>query len=165
MIFDRQNEPTNEQKIRHFEEKKGVHLPKDYRSFLLEYNGGRPAGDNAFWKTAGSNWLDVDEFYGFTDSPLNSIETDRFNNFSKPLREWLLQIGSSYGSGLYVDLRKGPMHGRIYILARPANESVMIDDLGFKDEGDYDEARFLHPVANSWSEFIAMLGPDPQLEQ
>lgn len=161
MIFDRQNEPSNEQEIQRFEEKKGIRLPADYREFLLEFNGGRPAADNATWKTTGSNFLDVDELYGLTDSSLNSIETERFNNFSDFVHSRLLQIGHSYGSGLYVDLREGRTHGKIYILARPANEALQVDDTGFQDEDDYEEALFLHPVANNFSEFVAMLGPDP----
>lgn len=162
MIFDKKNEAISEQEVQRFELTRGISLPFDYRNFLLEFNGGRPADNSAFWQTEGSNWLDVEEFYGFMNSSLNSIEADRFNNLSDTLRAKLLQIGHSYGSGLYIDLREGPMHGRIYILARPANEALMVDDRGFEDDADYEETLFLHPVADSFSEFIAMLEPPPE---
>lgn len=77
------------------------------------------------------------------------------------MRSRLFQIGHSYGSGLYVDLREGRMHGMIYILARPTNEAPQVDDTGFRDEDDYDEALFLHPVANNFSEYAVIPGPDP----
>jgi len=92
---------------------------------------------------------------------LNSIEDDPYNNFSDPIHAQLLQIAYTGSQGIYMDLREGPMHGRIYILARPANEALQVDDTGFQDEDDYEEALFLHPVADTFSEFITMLGPHP----
>lgn len=160
MIFERQNEPIDEATIKGFEVARNLRFPSDYRAFLLKFNGGRPADANAFWRIDELNLLSIEEVYGITSDSLNSIEKDRFNNFSKSIHTQLLQIAYTGSQGIYMDLREGPMHGRIYILARPANETLKVDDAGFQDEDDYEEARFLHPVANSFSEFIAMLGPD-----
>lgn len=164
MKFDQKNEPTDEGKIEDFEARKGLRLPVDYKAFLLEHNGGRPAEDSAFAEV-GWNCLVVEDLFGLTDDSGHSIDRNWFNNFSDYIFARLLPVGFASASSLYMDLRNGPMHGKIYIMARPANEAVLVDDAGFEDHGDYDEARFLHPVANSWSEFIAMLGPEPQLEE
>lgn len=161
MIFERQNEPIDEAKIDGFEAVRTVNLPADYRAFLLKYNGGRPADSNAFFEVQGLILLSIEEIYGLTSNPLNSIEDDPYNNFSESIHAQLLQIAYTGSQGIYMDLREGPMHGRIYILARPANETLKVNDAGFQDEDDYEEALFLHPVANTLSEFIALLGPDP----
>ncbi|WP_168193068.1 SMI1/KNR4 family protein [Rhodophyticola sp. CCM32] len=165
MIFDRQNKPTDEAQIKDFEASRGFTLPEDYRVFLLKYNGGRPADANSSFQPDRLTWLSVEEFFGFTEESLNDIASFRYNDFSDYIHARLLQVANTGSQGIYIDLREGSMHGKIYILARPANETVLVDDAGFEDDGDYDEARFLHPVASSWSEFIAMLGPDPQLEE
>ena len=164
MIFDRRNKPTDEAHIKALEASKSVTLPKDYRVFLLKYNGGRPADANSSFQPDGLIWLSIEEFYGFTEESLNDITSFRYNDFSDYIYARLLQVANTGSQGIYMDLREGSMHGKIYILARPANETVLVDDAGFEDDGDYDEARFLHHVANSWSEFIAMLGPVQPLE-
>ena len=165
MRFIRQNEPTNEAQVKGFEVSKNLRFPKDYRAFLLEYNGGRPADANAFWQLDDLNLLSIEAIYGFTSDSLNSIKRDRFNNFSNSIHARLLQIAYTGSQNLYLDLREGPMHGKIYILARPANEALKVDDVGFEDEADYEEALFLHPVADSFSDFIDMLGPEPNEPQ
>ncbi|WJY21203.1 SMI1/KNR4 family protein [Fontisubflavum oceani] len=164
MIFDRQNKPTDEAHIKDFEVSRGVTLPKDYRVFLLNYNGGRPADANSSFQPERLIWLSVEEFYGFTEDSLNDIASFRYNDFSDHIHARLLQVANTGSQGIYMDLREGPMHGKIYILARPANETVLVDDTGFEDDGDYDEARFLHPIANSWTEFVDMLGPEPPFD-
>lgn len=161
MIFERQNEPIDEATIKGFELTRALRLPADYRAFLLKYNGGRPADSNCSFQVQGLILLSIEEVYGFTSDSLNSIERDRYNNFSDPIHSQLLQIAYTGSQGIYMDLREGPMQGKIYILARPANETLQVDDTGFQDEDDYEEAMFLHPVADTFSEFVAMLGPIP----
>lgn len=164
MIFERQNEPIDEAKISGFEATRTLRLPADYRAFLLKYNGGRPADSNAFFKVQGLILLSIEEICGITVNPLNSIEGDAYNNFSNSVHAQLLQIAYTGSQDLYMDLREGPTHGRIYILARPANDSLKVDDTGFHDEDDYEEALFLHPVAKTFSQFLALLGPAPEEE-
>ena len=62
-----------------------------------------------------------------------------------------------------MDLREGANHGKIYIRAHnsPPNEQILIGDSGFQDEDDYEEAPIFFPVADSFSDFVTMLGPDP----
>lgn len=59
-----------------------------------------------------------------------------------------------------MDLRP-TSHGKTYIRAHnsPPNHPILIDNKGFEDEGDYEEASLFHPLANSWTEFVEMLGP------
>jgi hypothetical protein len=39
---------------------------------------------------------------------------------------------------------------------------ILIDGTGFEGAGDYEEAQLFYPIADSFSEFIAMLGPEPE---
>ena len=38
--------------IREFENKLGLSLPEDYKTHMLQYNGGRPEGHNVFFNTS-----------------------------------------------------------------------------------------------------------------
>lgn len=114
----------------------------------------------SFFDVQGLILLSIEEIHDFTSNPLSSIEDDPCNNFSNSIHTQLLQIAYIGSQGIYMDLREGPMHGRIYILARPANETLKIDDAGFQDGDDCEEALLLHPVANTFWEFLAMFGPD-----
>lgn len=158
MKFDRQNALPTSDEITRFERERGVELPDAYRDFLLRLNGGRPAEENAFV----GDWLVLETLYGLTQNPEHSIATQRFNNFSDHIHKLLLPIGYAGASSLYLDLRDGPMHGKIYVMGRPPNEELLIDDKGFQGEGDYEEALFVHPVADDFGGFIAMLKPPPE---
>lgn len=164
MKFVTTNSPTSSDEIKKFEQQRGVLLPQDYVKFLLQTNGGQLNPLQSYALVPGWNSLEVQELYGVTDDPNRSITNHTFTNFSDFMHKVMLKIGyNPFSETLFMDLREGSNHGKIYIRAHnsPPNEQILIDDTGFQDEDDYEEAQIFFPVADSFSEFIAMLGPDP----
>jgi hypothetical protein len=164
MIFERKNNPTTTQEITEFEQGRGVRLPQDYKEFLLSFNGGYVDRRNDYFKVGSWNAFAVEELFGITKSPETSISTRRFTNFSDHVRAKLLQIGSASGEMIFMDLRESAAHGKIYIRAHdsPSSNPILIDDTGFEEAGDYEEAQLFYPIADSFSKFVAMLGPEPE---
>lgn len=166
MIFKRQNQPATHQAIAEFEHRRGVRLPEVYVEFLTSINGGYTGGIDSYVRTDGGDELIVQQILGITDNPEDSIATDRFSNFSDWLHTRMLEIAyTPNGDSLFMDLRETGTYGRIYVRAHdsPPNDSILIDDAGFDDMDDYEEALLFRPVANSFSDFIAMLGTAPDL--
>lgn len=164
MIFNTNNAPASLDQVRAFEHRRGVRLPDDYIEFLVTLNGGELNPEMSVARIEGWNDVLVCALLGLTEEPEHSIATDRFTNFSDHMHRNMLDIGyDPFGQTIFMDLREEPNHGRIYILAHdsPPNDPILIDDTGFDDEDDYEEARLLHPIADSFSAFIAMLGPLP----
>ncbi|MCL6283611.1 SMI1/KNR4 family protein, partial [Ruegeria sp. 2012CJ41-6] len=164
MIFISTNEPASLSDVKAFELKRGVRLPKDYLLFLLDLNGGQLNPSQSYVKVPNWNSLELQELFGITENPNHSITNHRFTNFSDYMHQMMLDIGyDPFGQTLFMDLREGPNHGKIYIRAHnsPPNDPILIDDTGFEDEDDYEDAQLLYPVANSFAEFTAMLGPAP----
>ena len=165
MKFMRQNEPAERHVVAEFEQQRGIRLPEDYVEFLVNINGGYTGGVGSYTRTEGGQGIVVQQFLGLTGSSEDSIATDQFSNFSNWIHIRLLEIAyTPGGEPLFMDLRETGAHGKIYILSydSPPNDPILIDDTGFQDEDDYEEAQFLHPIANSFSEFTAMLGPAPE---
>lgn len=162
MIFEKQNDHTSVVRIDAFERQRGIRLPEDYKAFLLEFNGGYLDRSNDYFEVGSWNSFCVEDLLGITDNPSTSLTTNRFTNFSDYTRSKLLQIGYASGEILFMDLREGGTHGRIYIRAHdsPPNDPILIDETGFVS-GDYEEASLLHPVAKNFSDFLSMLGPEP----
>ncbi|MCL6281907.1 SMI1/KNR4 family protein [Ruegeria sp. 2012CJ41-6] len=164
MIFNCNNKPAKANEVREFEGRRGIRLPGEYVDFLLSQNGGGLNPEQSAAWIEGWNWLLVQVLFGLTARADASIATERFTNFSDFMHARMLKIGyDPFGQTLFMDLREGPNHGKIYIRAHnsPPNDPILIDDTGFEDEDDYEEAQLLYPVANSFSEFTAMLGPAP----
>ena len=164
MRFTEPNAPTNIGAIKSFEKERGVRLPSDYVDFLMETNGGYYDPQKFYAKVQGWNSLLVQELFGITDDPSRSITNHTFTNFSDYMHQFMLKIGyDPFSEALFMDLREGANHGKIYIRAHnsPPNDQILIDDTGFQDEDDYEEAQIFFPVADSFSEFAAMLGPIP----
>ena len=164
MIFERQNDPTTMHEITEFEKNRGVRLPQDYKEFLLSSNGGYVDRCNDYFQVGSWNAFAVEELFGITKSSETSISARRFTNFSDHVRAKLLQIGSASGEMIFMDLRESAAHGKIYIRAhdRSSNNPILIDDTGFEEAEDYEEAQLFYPIADSFSKFIAMLGPEPE---
>lgn len=165
MNFEQRNEPTTALAIAQFEQKQGIRLPQDYRAFLLAENGGYLDRSNDYFEVEGWNSFVVEDLLGLTSDAGSSIAANRFNNFSDFIEKRLLVIGYASGETLYMDLRETSSFGKIYVRAHdsPINDPILIDNTGFTHEADYEEARLFYPIADSFSEFIAMLGPEPEV--
>lgn len=166
MKFNSVNPATSASEIESFEHTRGIRLPRDYVDFLLHTNGGQlnpneSSAEIPNWKT-----LLVQELFGITEDPSHSITNHRFTNFSDYVHQMMLEIGyDPLGQKLFMDLREGPNHGKIYIHAMYStpNDPIVIDDTGFEDDGDYEQAQLMHVVADSFSDLVAMLGTAPSL--
>lgn len=167
MKFNSQNEPADFVSINEFERARGVKLPQVYKEFLIEINGGQLNPSLSYMKAPNGGALEVQELFGLTLSEDHSIAADRFSNFADFVHNRMLHIGyNPFGEIIVMDLRDGS-HGQIYFRSHngaPKN-MVLIEDSGFEDAGDYEEASHYFPLANNWSEFVSMLGPAPQLEE
>lgn len=164
MRFVRQNEPATRKAVFEFAQTKGVRLPEDYIDFLTSQNGGYTGGLDAYVRVANGPEMIVQQVFGLTESSDESIAADQFSNFSDWVHARMLQIAySPNGDLLLMDLRETDTFGRIYLRAHdaPPNDTILIDETGFEDDGDYEEAQLLHPVADSFSDFVAMFEPVP----
>ncbi len=167
MIFNTTHEPSSAETVSDFERSRNIKLPEDYVAFLLDINGGGLNPEKSAALIDGWNWLMVSFLLGLTSNPEHSISNHVFTNFSDDIHRMMLMIGNDpFGEAIFMDLRP-TSHGKIYVRAHnsPPNYPILVDDAGFEDEGDYEEASLFHPVADSWTEFVAMLGPAPQLEE
>jgi hypothetical protein len=65
------NQPINEKDIEYLESEKSISFPQDYKSFLLESNGGKPERNRYDLVNTDGNeyWIEIDYFYG-----LNEVE-------------------------------------------------------------------------------------------
>lgn len=162
MKFLRTNEATNPDAIKRFETALGIELPRSYVDFLLSYNGGTPSPENRYVDLPYWNELLVTELHGLSDVAEHSIETSRFTNFSKPIADRMLVIGHDpFAEEIVMDLRPSAF-GKIYVRAHayPPSQSIGIDDTGFTST-DYEEAALFVRVADSFEQFLAILGREP----
>jgi hypothetical protein len=81
MKFDRQNALPAEDEVTRFERDRGVQFPDDYKDFLLRFNGGRPAEENAFV----GDWLVLEILYGLTQ---NAGAFDSYKEVQQLLRPY-----------------------------------------------------------------------------
>jgi len=72
--------PASEEQIRALEHELGVHLPSDYRSFLLETNGGIPSPERFAVPGLGEE-MTVETFFGLHDGPTHT-------SLRHHMREW-----------------------------------------------------------------------------
>ncbi len=164
MRFVRQNEPATREAVLEFAQIKGVRLPEDYIDFLTSNNGGYTGGLDAYVRVPNGPEIIVQQVLGLTDSSHGSITADQFSNFSDWVHARMLQIAyTPNGDTLFMDLHETDTFGKIYLRAHdaPPNDIILINETGFEDDGDYEEAQLFHPVAKSFSEFAAMFEPVP----
>jgi hypothetical protein len=139
--------------IRTFEQKLGATLPDDYRSFMLEVNGGSPDANHSAFRIRKHT------------STLNSLHSIDDSNSDVDLETWwrstredlppgVLCIGhDSTGSRIVLALA-APHRGKVWFLdalnARPEDANPRVD---------WFDRRDVVKLANSFSEFMAGLRP------
>jgi hypothetical protein len=165
MRFVRQNEPATRKAVLEFAQIKDVRLPEDYIDFLTSNNGGYTGGLDAYVHVPNGPEIIVQQLFGLTESSDGSIAADQFSNFSDWMHARMLEIAyTPNGDTLLMDLRETNTFGKIYLRSHdgPPNDTILIDETGFENDGDYEEAQLLHPVADSFSKFVAMFKPVPE---
>ena len=161
MIFQESFEPTSETALDDFALKRGIVLPREYRAFLLKHNGGYAPND-AYIHVENWNSTTIHTMLGLVDNESESISDQRLGNFSKALRRQFLQIAFDSGSHMFVMDLRAKNYGKIYIRDHNTLPKLVpvVDGFGF-DKYDYEEATLYHHIADRFTGFLAMLGPDP----
>jgi SMI1/KNR4 family protein SUKH-1 len=132
-----------------FENRFGLQLPADYRSFLLDYNGGRPV-PSFFWIKDKKDGTSVDRFYGVYDQVIpTSIET--YIGADRPgIPLSMIPIGDD-GTGNFICLGLGYGNfGDVFFL-----------DHDLHPLGAPDSPKGITRLAASFTEFLSMLQPSP----
>ena len=107
--------PLSEKNLADFESQLNTSLPRDYKDFLLQYNGGHP-DPSFFWIEPGKDGSEVLQFYGLHDGPAHlSIQTyagvERYG-----IPTTMLPIGDDgVGNSICLDLSAAHF-GEIYFL-------------------------------------------------
>lgn len=152
--------PATERQVAALELKLGIELPSDYRSFLLEYNGGRPKieaerfGDAAFdiwwdqqpWAADYAESL-VHGFYSLDEKSTVSWSAAEAAYLTVPrVPEDFVPIAFDRGSNQILLGIRGERRGRVYFWAKDYEPQVPgYENVGF--------------VANSFGEFLEGLHP------
>jgi len=161
MRFVRQHRSIDANRLAEFEHERGVRLPDSYRAFLLGCNGGY-APRPGYLAVPGWNQTIIQAFMGIDAEGAYSIESLNFLDLSSWLDRHMLPMAEvPNGQGFVLDLRPRTF-GKIYVRDHdsPPNSKLAIDDAGM-DETDRVSALIFHPIADSFEEFIDMLGPEP----
>lgn len=155
-MLTRMKEVNHSVDVRRLEEFEGAYklrLPADYKAFLLATNGGRPA--EGFFRPAGLPTMggvaSVLDFFGLDliDFPALSLGY-ALDLYSGGIPDAIVPIAvDDYGNYTCLDLRSG-------------KEGVAFwEKSHFWSTGEWRESD-LYNVADSFDEFLSMLGPDPQ---
>lgn len=152
LIMERRGPQIGAAEIETLEQRFGHSLPDDYRRFLLEVNGGRPASENANHPHAIVNTL-----FSLADKEHESRDLETCATWARDHKliphPDLLFIGSFDGARILIPL-SGPHRGEVWsqdtVDPRPddANPRVLWHD-----------RRDMTKVADSFEAFVRMLGP------
>jgi len=145
--------------IKALETQLGRKLPKDYRAFLLKYNGGSPDKAHFYVRTTGyPTWVDyfhsVDEHLA-EPSPQADPETISFKHhaFGDVVPEDCLIIGMVCTYDLLLLRLGGKRRGHVALKVIEPNEYLVGNWGKHKERGVYG-------IAKSFTEFLEMLKPE-----
>lgn len=125
-----------------FEKKHNIHLPEDYKQFLLKYNGGSPK-PNEYWDIEGNYSNSVNYFYGFCKcKKVLSLE----ENINSSVPSQLLVIGDDGSTNLFCLGITQDIFGKIYFI----DSGSYPYDKSFPNPG-------IRKLFNSFSSFIGSL--------
>ena len=149
------NGKLDEKEIIKFEEKIGFKLPKDYKEFLREYNGGYPDPNYPLFTIYEMSVEEIEEMgestgldYLFDIEDLSSWEKEYENDIPKKT----ILIGSGL-FGLILLSENENMKG-IYLW----DTHWCITDIGDKDAAVDEELSFsIYKISNTFSEFLEKL--------
>lgn len=141
---------VSEDAIAAFEQRIGVPLPDDYRSFMLAHNGGKPSRKAFVYKDFSGPYTDsaVRYFFAFTSNQDKSIRGNYgiYVGGSRVPRD-LVPIATDEGGNLVCIAVKGPNVGKIYFW----------DHEEEAEEGQQASYDNLYLVADSFNEFLENL--------
>ncbi len=137
--------PLDENCLRALEQLWEFQLPKEYRTFLLKYNGGRPKKDTFYFHSSNDDGSVVHVFFGI-------YKDDNYN-----LLMSLTEIGGRYPSdsfpiasdvcGNHICITvKGPNRGKIYFWDHETEADT--------EQGEVADYSNMTLIADSFNEFI-----------
>ena len=91
--------PLSFQKISEFEKSFGIILPNDYKTFLEEYNGGKPT-PNSFDFDDGNDASCIDKFLSVTDDDENKSICEYMSTYKGRIPKGFLIIAHDPGGNL-----------------------------------------------------------------
>lgn len=133
--------PLEAARLEAFESSIGARLPDDFRRFLIDHNGGRPALDHVLDAEGDDSLACLDGAYGLHDGPESRRLESTFAALRDALPAGLVAFGNDPGGNQFCIGIAGEHRGRVY----------------FWDH----EAAGLMPLGESFAEFLSRLGPDP----
>ncbi|GAA5527548.1 SMI1/KNR4 family protein [Herpetosiphon gulosus] len=153
--------PTNEAEVAAFEQELGCRLPEDYRSFLLEHNGGQP--ELTVFKTGSPLLLPDDEsmiHFFLTLDPASEYYEIRdtirtYTAYETRIPLELLPIACDPGGNVICLGIRGEQRGKVYFWDHEF-------ELESEDEGDlYYNVSYCSP---SFQAFVDSLSPERPLD-
>jgi hypothetical protein len=145
--------PVTDQNIRDCEHEIARAIPEPYRSFLLRHNGGEPRPE--FFE-----WIDEDgvklgsyvrSFFGIHGQGWDTLDSLAYCNETYLKRERvpldLFPVAADGGSNLILLGAHGERKGKVYFW----------DHNWEADDGEPPTYRNVHPLADSFEAFLAML--------
>jgi hypothetical protein len=109
--FERSNGGISEKCLAEFEQRSGILLPEQYKKFLQQQNGGRPA----LGEFDVPSWGDsiVNSFYGIAVGDSSDVERT-MRSFSDVIPSHMIPIGNDPGGNQICIGIKGTSLGKIY---------------------------------------------------
>ena len=141
-----------------FEAQLGATLPQDYRSFLLEVNGGRTARSHRVFairmQKARTDETTLNGLHSLDDPDDRGNLAQRWKNIHRMLPKDVLPIGSDSFGGTVVLALGGPRRGQVWFLdgADPRPE-------GSNPRVEWFDRRDVSKLADSFREFMDGLRP------
>ena len=143
-------EGLEEARLRQWEASEGISLPDDYRTFLLETNGGRPKQRCFDYADESGPYTDgaIQAFHGIHGETYNRL--DKIAETSKAVvpGSFLPIASDSFGNSICLGI-SGPERGKVYFF----------DEEGASDGEPEENRTHLHRIADSFREFLDVLKP------
>jgi cell wall assembly regulator SMI1 len=160
--LEKSEDKATEKALKRFEKKIKAQLPKDYREFLLQTNGGYTEKVLSYpftlnGKPSASN---IDSFYGLSEEEGEGSLIENFDTFrdkDEPrMLDYMIPIGEDEGGNQIVLLLNKKEYGHVYFWD---HESEI--DFENMEEGESDRDN-CHPIAKSFTEFLNLLKVDDE---
>ncbi len=150
------NNPINEKDIVKFEQQIGASLPNDYKSFLLNFNGGKPE-HYIFPETDKLYSLAIDKLYGLnTENKTSNLywNYDILNGYQR-IMDQFIPIGSAINGDQFVLGISGDFTGKVYLWDH--NQEIPYDEFV---ENKLPEN--MYKLTDSFDEFMNKLEEDTE---